>query len=107
MAASRAAHPLAEAIVELAVPPVKEAYITLRAASSGGITRALLLHVRPGPGPGLQVALHSGVRTRDQEGSNTFGFRVAGGAFDVPTSAAGIGGFVADLLAGSDFIVNL
>lgn len=110
MAGSRAPHPLAEAIAELAAPPVAESFLFIHPEDS---FRALLLHLRPRRlAAGLEASVRCG-RLFDLEGQPKCELHRSGPVFavsSVPLAcgarqhaelAADIDGFVAELVEAS------
>ena len=103
--ASRAPHPLAEAICELAAPPGAPTYLRLQAygGDNNGVhapSFAVLLHLRPRHhAAGLEIAVHCAMAEAEEDGfvSCTLAPE-AGVLYAVPQTAAGIDGFVQDLI---------
>ena len=97
------AHPLAEAICELAAPPHQPCYIRLQAVNrSYDPAQCLVLHVRPRPhAAGLEVAAYPGwlLSSDGEDGFDLIGLRRRGARYALPASSGGLAEFAADLLA--------
>ncbi|KAL4422499.1 hypothetical protein ABPG75_008696 [Micractinium tetrahymenae] len=116
MAASRAPHPLAEAICELAAPPLRPTVLRMMARHGDYLTATLLLRIRPRPlAAGLEVAVHSGVS--DTEEGEQAVLSLAGVLYGLASTDEGIQTFARDILrcqgklyseaAGTDFSFHL
>ena len=99
MAASRAAHPLAEAIADLAAPPLAPSYLRVQLHGLHGPCLALILHVHPRPrAAGLEVAVLSGNTTEGQP--EVTALHAAHGQLFAPApTSAGLQAFAEDLIA--------
>ena len=94
------AHYLAEAICELAAPPLQPSFIRLVARQGDDPNLAILLHVRPHQlSAGLEVAAYSGIAQGEE--ATEVHIRRQGTVFAVRQSQAGLEQFVADLITTS------
>lgn len=93
-----AAHPLAEAICELAAPGLQPSYIRLLALYEEPAAQCLVLHVRPRRlAAGLEVAAYSGICVDDERSMMRLLRR--GALFAAPSTRGGLAQLAADLLA--------
>jgi hypothetical protein len=95
-----APHPLAEAICELAAPPLAPTYLRLQACRGDTPSFAVVLHLRPRHhAAGLESAVHCAAANVEVEGIACYVHAAEAGAlYAVPQTAAGIEAFVADLI---------
>jgi hypothetical protein len=84
--ASRAPHPLAEAICELAAPWLAPTYCKIIVLREDGVDwLALVLHVRPrAHAAGLEIAVHAGKATSSDDMGGECTVNVAAPLYAVP-----------------------
>jgi hypothetical protein len=101
---SRAPHPLAEAICDLAAPPLQATVLRLQTIEITDRILTVVCYIRQrGKGPDLEVSVYSGVQDPwdDDEGfpeANDVVVGAFGKLFTVRNSAAELSAFAADLL---------
>lgn len=96
------AHQLAEAICELAAPPLQPSFIRILAHQGDLPALTLLLHVHPRPlAAGLEIAVYSGFAELEENGQEATSTRISrhGAVYAVPCTPAGMEQFVSDLVA--------
>ena len=101
------AHPLAEAICELAAPALQPSWIKLVATSTWyrGPGQCLVLHMRPRRlAAGLEVIAYTGWAENDE--STVMRLRRRGLLFALPPTDSGLARFAADVLAAGPYDTN-
>lgn len=96
------AHQLAEAICELAAPPLHPSYVKLSAFFGGHESyQHLVLHIRPRHlAAGLEVAVYAGYMSGVEDDA-TLRLKRRGALYAVPLASSGLAQLAADLLAAS------